>query len=190
MSSNSRKYPMHKHGSALATRDLGSEVARELHAAGKNAHLFIVDFQEVRVASSPFLDEVVIALRSMIADRPDRHVLLCGVNEDLRDTLLLVVERRDIVLTTQEPTGDLRPLGGSRYLEQTLAEAQQLGVFTAPQLAERLDLKLPNLHQRLAQLEAAGALTRQDDPDVERGRRLLFKTPETTDPRGPEPVRA
>ena len=112
----------------------------------------------------------------MIADHPERHVLLANLNEDLLDTLDLVVERRGIVLTAVKD-GKLRTVGGTRQLDETLAAADELGMFTAPDLAERLQLKLPNLHQRLNQLEAAGALTRADDRSAKRGRRLLFATP-------------
>ena len=123
------------------------------------------------------LDEIAITLRALIADHPERHVLLANLNEDLLDTLDLVVERRDIILTKVRPDGKLETLGGTTQLDETLTAAEELGTFTAPQLAERLELKLPNLHQRLKQLEAAGAVTRADDPSARRGRRLVFATP-------------
>lgn len=170
-------YPLRNHGTVLATRALGTEVASALRASTIEADAVIVDFAEIRVASSPFLDEVARVVRSMIADRPDRFVLLANLNEDLLDTLELVVRRLDIVLTAVRG-GRLETVGGTRQLDETLAAAQELETFTAPELAERLELKLPNLHQRLAQLQAAGALTRSDDPSARRGRRLLFKTPE------------
>jgi hypothetical protein len=170
-------YPLRNHGKVLATRPLGTEVAAALRAATTDAAAVIVDFAEIRVASSPFLDEVACVLRSMIADNPERFILLAHLNEDLMDTLELVLQRRDIVLTAVRD-GKLGTVGGTRQLDETLAAAQELETFTAPELAERLELKLPNLHQRLAQLQAAGALTRSDDPSARRGRRLLFKTPE------------
>lgn len=178
MSMTPSTYSLRKHGTVLATRGLGAEVAARLRASSASApSVVIVDFAEIRVASSPFLDEVACALRSMIADSPERFVLLANLNEDLTDTLELVVGRRDIVLTTVRE-GKLETVGGTRQLDETLAAGEELGTFTAPELAERLELKLPNLHQRLSQLQAAGALTRSDDPSARRGRRLLFKTPE------------
>ncbi len=69
--------------------------------------------------------------------------------------------------------GQMRLLGGSKQLKDTLREAQDLGYFTAPQLAERLALKLPNLHARLKALAEAGAVAREEDSsghEVNRGR--------------------
>jgi DNA-binding MarR family transcriptional regulator len=167
---------LREHGSVLGTRALGADVAREIRSTDANAAALVVDFSGVRVASSPFLDEVACAIRAEIADRPDRYVVLARLNEDVADTLELVLRRRDITLTLLTEK-ELKVLGGRHQLEETLAAATDLGSFTAPELAERLELKLPNLHQRLVQLEAAGALTRSDDPTATRGRRLLFATP-------------
>jgi hypothetical protein len=169
-------FPLRQYGNVLATRKIGADVAAELRASMEGAEIVIVDFCEIRVASAPFLDELAMGLRAMIADS-QRFVLLAHLNEDLVDTLELVLQRRDIVLTTIKPGGALQTVGGSRQLEETLAAAQELQTFTAPQLAEQLELKLPNLHQRLNQLRAAGALTKRDDPTAERGRRHLFQTP-------------
>ena len=93
------------------------------------------------------------------------------------DTTQLVAERRGIALAVLQ-ADKLHVIGGKRHLEETLAAAQELGSFTAPQLAERLKLKLPNLHQRLLQLQNAGVITRTDDTSADRGRRLLFGTPD------------
>ena len=182
MSLKPQTYSLLRHGKVLGTRSLGVEIARDLRESDPARPGLIVDFQGIRVASSPVLDEIAITLRSLIADHPERFVLLANLNEDLADTLGLVVDRRGIVLTTVGPKGKLETIGGSRQLDETLAAAEELGTFTAPELAERLELKLPNLHQRLKQLEAAGALTRADDPSAQRGKRLVFKT-------APEPDR-
>lgn len=170
-------YSLRKHGAVLATRGLGAEIAAALRAGDVSSDGLILDFKGVRVASSPCLDEIACALRSMIADNPPRFVLLGNMNEDLVDTMELVVERRDIVLTAVRD-GKLQTVGGTRQLDETLAAAEELGTFTAPELAEQLELKLPNLHQRLNQLMSAGALTKADDPSAQRGRRLLFSAPE------------
>jgi hypothetical protein len=159
---------------------MGAEVAEHMRMNTIKATGVIVDFCDIRVASSPFLDELACTLRAMIADAPERFVLLANLNADLMDTLELVADRRDIVLTAVS-NGELKTVGGTRQLDETLAAAEELGTFTAAELAERLELKLPNLHQRLAQLTAAGALTRSEDPSAKRGRRLLFKTPELDD---------
>jgi len=164
-------------GPVLGTRALGAEIASEVRASDPSATALILDFTGVRVASSPLLDEIVCAVRSSIADHPDRYVVSAGLNADVLDTLELVAERRGIALAVLQDDR-LHVIGGKAHLEETLAAAQELATFTAPQLAERLALKLPNLHQRLLQLQAAGVITRADDSSAERGRRLLFDTPD------------
>jgi DNA-binding MarR family transcriptional regulator len=164
-------------GRVVGTRSLGADVAEEIRSSDPAAKALVLDFTGVRVASSPFLDEVVCASRAAIVDHPDRHVVYGGLDEDVLDKLELVAERRGIALTVLE-ADELRILGGRRFLDETLAAAQELGEFAATDLAERLELKLPNLHQRLTQLQAAGAITRADDPTAQRGRRLKFATPD------------
>ena len=168
---------LRRRGKVLGTRALGGEVAEQIRASDPDADALILNFTGVRVASSPFLDELVRATRAAVADHPDRHVVYGGLDEDVLDTLGLVAERLGATLTVLEGE-KLQVLGGRRFLEETLAAAQELGEFTATELAERLELKLPNLHQRLTQLQAAGAITRTDDPTAQRGRRLKFATPD------------
>lgn len=164
------------HGRVLGTRKLGSELATELRervAAANSAVL--VDFDGVEVASSPVLDEIACALRAAIKDNPGRFVLLANLNEDVHDTFVLVLERREITLAMLKDD-ELQLVGGRQHLEDTLNGAQELGRFTAAQLADRLELKLPNLHQRLVQLQAAGAVTRVE-PRGGPQRALVFATP-------------
>lgn len=136
----------------------------------------VVDFKDVEVASSPVLDEIARALRAAIADYPDRFVVLANLNEDVRDTMLLVLEARDMSLTTVHDD-TLELLGGRTHLEETLAQAQALGTFTAAELAERLKVKLPNLHHRLNELQAAGAVARVETRAGESRRAIQFATP-------------
>lgn len=164
------------HGRVLGTRKLGIELATELRERVTAAEsVVLVDFDGVEVASSPVLDEIACALRAAITDNTGHFVVLTNLNEDVRDTLLLVLERRDMSLATLEDDR-LRLLGGRQHLEETLSSAQDLGRFTAAQLAERLELKLPNLHQRLVQLQAAGAVARVE-PEGGPQRALMFATP-------------
>jgi hypothetical protein len=175
MSVNHQIVRLRDRGTVLGTRSLGAEIAAEIRESDPAAEALVLDFSDVLVASSPLLDEIVCAARSTIADHPGRFVVYTGLNDDVSDTLELVAERREVLLTVLR-SDRLHVVGGRPYLEETLAAAQDLRTFTAPELAERLELKLPNLHQRLVQLQAAGAVTRADDPSARRGRRLVFGT--------------
>jgi anti-anti-sigma regulatory factor len=163
-------------GKVLGTRTLGKEVAEQLRRrADDGAHDLIVDFSGTRVASSPFLDEVARTLRAWNADNPDRFVLLTGLNEDVADTLALVLERLGMTLAELQGR-KLQLIGGREHLKQTLEKAQELKVFTAAQLADQLELKLPNLHQRLVALERAGVVVRVR-PQGAPSRPVLFEVP-------------
>jgi anti-anti-sigma regulatory factor len=164
-------------GKVLGTRALGHEVAEQLRElAGDGEQDLFVDFASVQVASSPFLDEVARTLRAWNADHPDRFVILVSLNEDVKDTLELVLERRDMALAEVEK-GTLRLIGGRAHLQETLKAAQELEVFTAAELAEQLKLKLPNLHQRLVALQATGAVVRVRPPGAPQ-RPVVFTTPQ------------
>jgi anti-anti-sigma regulatory factor len=168
-------------GRVLGTRRLGQELADLIRRrAAKSTRPIVVDFKDVEVASSPVLDEIARALRSAIADYPDRFVVLANLNEDVRDTLWLVLESRDMSLTTLHDD-TLELLGGRAHLEETLAQAQALGTFTAAELAERLRVKLPNLHHRLNELQAAGAVARIETRAGASGRATQFATPNPRD---------
>jgi hypothetical protein len=164
-----------RHGRALGTRALGEKVADEIGSTGRRSAALIVDFSDVRVASSPFLDEVAVAMHAAIAAQRPPFVLLAGMNADVMDTMTLVLERRNMALGAVEDE-QLEVLGGGPRLQETLEAAQKLGTFTAAELAEQLAQKVPNLHQRLSQLQDAGVLNSEDDPTARRGRRLQFKT--------------
>lgn len=163
-------------GKVLGTRTLGREVGEQLRdqAGDRQADLF-VDFAGVQVASSPFLDEVARTLRAWNTDHRDHFVVLVNLNEDVEDTLALVLERLNMTLVAAEE-GRLKLIGGKAHLKTTLKAAQELKVFTAAELADQLELKLPNLHQRLVALQEAGAVVRVP-ADGKPQRPVVFKTP-------------
>jgi anti-anti-sigma regulatory factor len=164
-------------GKVAGTRTLGREVAEQLRerAIGEEQDL-VVDFSRVQVASSPFLDELACALRAWNADHPDRFVVLMNLSEDVQDTLKLVLDRRVMALAELTQGKTLQLIGGAAHLQETLKTAQELEVFTAAELAEQLRLKLPNLHQRLVALQAAGAVVRVRPAGAPQ-RPVVFATP-------------
>jgi DNA-binding MarR family transcriptional regulator len=136
----------------------------------------LLSFHEVDVASPPFLDEVVRALRAVLLSGEKRWLLVTGFNDDVHESLEMVLKRNKMTLGTLEGAA-VELLGGSSQLAETLREAQRMGTFTAPELADRLEMKLPALHQRLNALTEAGALAREDDPTATRGKRGKYSVP-------------
>lgn len=168
-------------GRVLGTRTLGAELAEEIRERiAASERTILIDFNGVEVASSPVLDEIACALRAAIRDYEGRCVVLSNMNDDVRATMKLVVESRAMGLATLTERR-LEILGGRAHLEETLAEAQELGTFTAADLAERLRIKLPNLHQRLAQLQEAGAVARVEPDSGDSRRAFKFVTPQPDD---------
>jgi hypothetical protein len=149
-------------GKVLATRVRGREVGRAAADRLDEADSMILGFWGVEVASPPFLDEFLQAVRSELSSGETSRLLVAtGVNEDVRESLQMVLERRGGALASLNK-GQIELLGGSSQLAETLREAQKLGYFTAAKLAERLEVKLPNLHARLKALTESGAIARED----------------------------
>ena len=178
MSLKVTRYDLVQHGRVLATRPKGREVGQAASQQLSESGRLLLSFWEVDVASPAFLDELIRALRAVLLsdDRP-WLLVVAGVNDDVKESLELVLAKQKMGLATLD--GDqVRLLGGTRQLSETLREAQRMGEFTAPELAERLRIKLPALHQRLNALMQAGALAREDDPTAERGRRGKYSAPQ------------
>ena len=161
-------------GSVLSSRDTGRAAGEMLDEAAEKGS-FVVGFDGVEIATPSFLDELARRLAGLLHRNESHLVLIAGLNEEVRHSFELVV--RDRGLRFAELRDDqIELLGGSDQLQQTLRKAQELGSFKAGDLARELEIKLPNLHQRLAALLEAGAISREPDPTAERGRRHSYKT--------------
>jgi len=179
MSLNITRYDLVRHGRVLATRPKGREAARAAAEQLSDSSGMLLNFYEVDVASPPFLDEIVQALRAVLMSGDKRWLLVTGYNEDVGESLEMVLARHKMALASVASVQDdeLKLLGGSSQLAETLREAQRMGTFTAPDLADRLKIKLPALHQRLNALTESGALGREDDPTATRGKRGIYSVP-------------
>jgi DNA-binding MarR family transcriptional regulator len=180
MSLKPRAYVLSDHGGVLATRELGRTVGRELQDALVDAPGLVLSFAGVEVASPPFLDELLASIHaSLHGGEANKLLVLDGLNDDVKESLLIVLERRKLALANLEDD-QIKLLGGSRQLKETLREAQHMGEFSAPELAERLEIKLPALHQRLQALLETGAVGRTRETTGERGRHA-YRAPKPRD---------
>jgi hypothetical protein len=170
MSLKIERYDLVEHGRVLATRATGRDVGRTVAERLAAEPGLLMSFYGVDVASPAFLVELIGAVRAIRVTAGDRWLLLTGMNEDVRESVELVLDRLKVSLGNLQGE-QIELLGGTKQLEDTLREAQQLGTFTAPELAERLEMKLPALHQRLNRLLESGLLIREDDPTATRGKR-------------------
>jgi hypothetical protein len=162
MSVNPVVFDLGQRGKVLATRERGREAGREAADVLSEATAMILGFWGVEVASPPYLDEFLRALRTeLTGGESGRLLVAAGANEDVRESLMIVLERQGSALANLQE-GHIALLGGTRQLNRTLEEAQKLGYFAASELAERLEVKLPNLHARLKALTEYGAVARED----------------------------
>lgn len=157
----------------LSTRERGREAADRLQDALR-AGSVVISFAGVEVATPSFLDEVLTRLHSVLQANEQAIAVVTDTNEDVRESLELVLEHRGMTLGALEE-GHIRLLGGKKHLQQTMAAAEKLRTFKATELADALKLKLPNLHQRLKALHEAGAIGRQTDETAQRGRRHEYQ---------------
>jgi len=176
-------YALNTHGEVLSTRPLGRDIGREIHDRLLETSALMISFAGVEVASAPFLDEVVRAVRGTLAGgEANRLVAVVALNEDVQETLNIVLDKNKMSLASLDE-GKVELLGGNEMLRETLDAAVALGErFTAPELAERLRIKLPALHQRLKPLLDTGVLAREPDETAERGKRHRYRSPQQLTP--------
>jgi len=180
MSLKLERYDLAQHGDVLATRSTGRDVGRVVAERLSDSAGVLLNFHGVDVASPSFLFGLISTIRVTLLEPPTHWLLVTGMNDDVRESAELVLERLKMMLGVLDHD-QIELLGGSRHLQDTIKAAQQLGVFTAPDLARELELKLPALHQRLNQLVEAGVLSREDDPTAIRGKRSKFAAPPVAD---------
>jgi hypothetical protein len=169
-------------GTVLASREEGRRAADKVQDAAEHGGV-VVGFQGVEIATTSFLDEVVLRAGQLL--RTKKLILVVtGLDTEVRESLELVVKSREMRLAYFDKDR-IKLLGGSKMLNETLDAAQKLGSFKAPELADRLKLKLPNLHQRLAVLLESGALAREDDGPTQSGpgHDFLAARPEDLNPK-------
>jgi len=172
-------FALSDYGKVLATRAEGLRAASDLRRLATEPRDVVVDFAHVEAVTPPFIDELLRGVEALLERHGSSVLVATNLNEDVRETLEMVLERRNHALAHFHED-ELGLLGGAPHLAETLREARRLGEFTASQLAERLALKLPNANQRLVALHQAGAVGRERDLQAERGIRFRYWTADPT----------
>jgi DNA-binding transcriptional ArsR family regulator len=165
-------------GPTLSTRERGKRVAEQIRSLAEEPGDIILDFSGVEAATPPFLQEVIDAFHAVILrDRETGRILLAAnLNEDLAETMTFVLNRRKTALLYKSGSL-LELLGETPHLAETLRQAQALKSFTAPELAEKLDIEPSTANKRLERLLEAGAIRRERDATAKRGIRHIYHTP-------------
>lgn len=173
-----RPFALRDYGKVLATRNVGRKVAAHLRDRLEAGDDIALNFKGVAAVTPPFLDEVLRTLQPILAGNEERPaVVSSGMNADVKETIEFVAEKNRLALAELK-NHHLELLGADNYLRETFDAAKQLGQsFTAPELAAKLSLNLPNVNQRLGTLTASGAIARRRDPTAKRGKRYVYVLP-------------
>lgn len=167
---------MRDQGEILATRALGREAAEHLRRIADDPGDVILDFDRVQAATPPFLQELVEAVHGLIMREHEtgRIVLFANMNEDVAETMSYVVAKRKLMVAYRQ--GDrVDLLEGKPHLVETLETAQRLKSFTAPQLADKLNIQKDAATQRLKKLLEIGAVVREIDSSAKQGVRHVYR---------------
>jgi DNA-binding transcriptional ArsR family regulator len=163
-------------GRVLSTREGGRKAADHVQEVLEESDGVVLSFVGVEVASPSFLDEILLRLRAALTGESSRVVVVTGLNGDVSESLELVLRHRKLTLAHLRKD-KVELIGGSQQLAETLSAANELGgPFKATELAERLKVKLPNLHQRLKSLGETGVVARTVDSTAKKGRRFDYRT--------------
>lgn len=133
-----------------------------------------LDFADVEAVTPPFLDELFKELYAELEANEGSLVLARGMNEDVFETTKMVLDRKNRSLVyCNEDNVDL--LTEIPNLAETFEAAKALpNPFKAGDLADALKIGISNTNQRLSALSKVGAVSRERDPEAERGLRYLY----------------
>jgi hypothetical protein len=157
----------------LDTRERGLRIGREVADILRGVDALVLSFSGIRLASYPFLDELLTQLKAALIGSEDRFMAVAGCNADVRESLSNTLRQKKMQIAAWDDDLELLP-GGSAQLNNTYEVARREQTFTAATLAEELGVKLPALHQRLNALMEAGAVSRVFDPNATRGKRGIY----------------
>lgn len=147
----------------LSTRERGRKVLHDLEDhVPPGTSLLVINFANVEAMTVSFTDEFLRKYYSTLAAQDDgpASVLVTGLNDDTRETIVIAFERRELI-ALERLGDDLELLAASEVLSDTFKLARELGTFTATTVAEKMGISAPNANNRLKRLVAARALVRR-----------------------------
>jgi len=178
------KFLVDSEGGLLTTRSQGESNRRrlEVEMESQPPDSLEIRFDGVDALTISFADEFLGRLLTELqsAIRDPVPLLLTGLNEDTAVELDVVLERRKL-LAACFLDGDLRLLGGDRFLKSTYSATVRLQRFTPSRLASELGTSVQNVNNRLKRLVTAGALERERVPVVGGGREYEYQLPAVFD---------
>lgn len=172
-------FAVEQHGKFLSTRELGKKVLRDMEdRVPAGAAAVAIDFTSVIAMTHSLTDEFLGQYYSSLSthDSAPATVTLTGMNDDVRETVIVCLERRDLIALGHQDE-QLALLAASEVLNQTFTLALDLRKFTATNVADHLNITAPNANNRLKRLVAARALIRQQRVADRGGKEFTYTVP-------------
>ncbi|MET7971251.1 hypothetical protein [Micromonospora sp. NPDC005305] len=164
----------------LSTRERGRKMLHDLEDhTPHGASLLVINFTNVEAMTVSFADEFLGKYYSALATQDDgpTSVVVTGLNDDTRETIVIGFERRELI-ALEQLGDDLALLAASDVLKDTFEIARTLGTFTAMTLAAQLGITAPNANNRLKRLVAARALVRRRGVAERGGKEFTYSAPD------------
>lgn len=164
----------------LATRDRGREVREDIErelARVSSGEALVLDFTDIDAITHSFGDECIgkLALSRSSGEFTDKGLWAEGLTEDVRETLVIVLERRKLSLASLGTEGRVTFLAEPAWLAETLAAAMKLRSFSALELAEALGITAQAVNNRLKLVVASGAVVKERTVPERGGKEFAYK---------------
>jgi len=172
-------YRLSEHGRVFSTRERGARLRADIEhklALAPVTEPFVLDFADVDIISFSVADEVVARLIANRDQQTDEMapILVANANEDVVDSIVRALERRDVVGACLTDDG-VTLLNAPPHLVDTFAAAERRGEFRASELAADLGIAVPACNNRLQRLLAAGLLARFGGIPRTGGREFVYR---------------
>lgn len=168
-----------EHGhSSFATRSVAAEYRARVSGllVQPTDDLLEIDLSGVDAMTVSFADELIakLAAERRIFGKDDSFFLVSNGSPEVVETIEVALERRGLFTAHRAATGEVVLLGASTHLKETYRAAQQLGEFTARELAETLGLTPPAANNRIKLLAQSGAVARVRRDPAGGGRQYVY----------------
>jgi hypothetical protein len=177
MSANALYFYLRDDGAVLAARRRGRLTSERLRALATDHKDIVLDFDGVEALTPPFAQELFDAIHAIVGPGLDsgRLVVVVNANEDVLDTLKLVLENRSGTMAFREGEQVELLSDAAPHLIELLQRAQKLRRFSAADLADSLGVAVNTVHGRLKPLLESGVVGRERDPEASRGVRHVYR---------------
>lgn len=165
--------------SSFATRSSAADLRARISSAATDDpedDVLEIDLSGVEAMTISFADELIakLAAERRIFGNDDSFFLISNGSPEVIETIEVALDRRNLFVAHRKRDGRQTLLAAGMHLQETFRVAQDLGEFTAKDLAEALGLSAPAANNRIKLLAQAGAVTRVRHDPAGGGRQYIY----------------